>query len=274
MASLIEEINAFQGRFSDKAAALVAKLETEGGRILPTKKNLSRIPQIIAEMKESFGDARFTEAIAQYLKELDVTSFEVLDQLKTLGKVDKGLASSITNQFKALAQDSLTNPEAFTSSLFNPLAEDMLFGVTSGASLSDTITNISATSKGLAKLVKDTANGTDMVLKRSITTFVANEVKAEFFFFQGKPIATTREWCREREGKYWHRKEIEEWGREAAAGNGWDGMAEGTNEQTIFIHLGGWYSKRPACRHVALPVHITDVPKADLDRMRAKGLIE
>lgn len=274
MASLLEEINAFQGRFSDRVSSLVAKLETEGGNIVANKKNLAKIAEIIGEMKGSFADEKFAKAMAKYLKGFDKTSAEVLDTLKSFGKVDKSLVNSITSQFRSIAQDQLLNPESFASSLFNPMAEDLLFGVSTGAPLSDTIASIGTKSKELESLVKNTAQGTDMVLKRTITTFVANEVGAEFFLFQGRPIATTREWCREREGKYWHRKEIEEWGREAAAGNGWSGMVEGTNEKTIFIHLGGWYRDRPACRHVLLPIDIDDVPKKDLDRMRAKGYIE
>jgi hypothetical protein len=113
-----------------------------------------------------------------------------------------------------------------------------------------------------------------LMLQRTATAAVAEQVQAEFFLYQGRPIKTTREFCAEREGKYWHREEIKQWGRDAAAGDGWDGMVEGTNEQTIFLHLGGWYGARNSCRHVLLPVPRLQVAQEDLDRMREKGLID
>ena len=113
-----------------------------------------------------------------------------------------------------------------------------------------------------------------LMLQRTQTAAAAEEAGAEFFYFQGRPIQTTRPWCREREGKYWHIEEIREWGRKAANGDGWDGMVEGTNEQTIFIHLGGWFGERNSCRHVLVPVLRSAVNREDLDRMREKGLIE
>jgi hypothetical protein len=80
----------------------------------------------------------------------------------------------------------------------------------------------------------------------------------------------------------WHRREIEEWGRRAAAGEdldgngnpGWAGMVEGTNAQTIFLYLGGWYGGREGCRHVLIPQSRLAVPQEDLDRMRELGYIE
>jgi hypothetical protein len=90
----------------------------------------------------------------------------------------------------------------------------------------------------------------------------------EFFVYQGRPIATTRSFCRERAGRYWHREEIKEWGRNAGF-MPWKGMHKGTNEVNIFLLLGGY-----TCRHILIPVSRGTVPQEDLDRMREKGLIQ
>lgn len=88
-----------------------------------------------------------------------------------------------------------------------------------------------------------------------------------FFFYQGRPIRSTRKFCQERHGRAWHRDEIILWGKDANKGNGWKGMHKGTNAVTIF-HFRGGYN----CRHVWVPVDIMSVPPDDLARMRAKGL--
>jgi hypothetical protein len=90
----------------------------------------------------------------------------------------------------------------------------------------------------------------------------------EFFLYQGRPIGSTRSFCRERAGKYWHREEIKEWGRNAKF-KPWKGMHKGTNEANIFLLKGGY-----ACRHLLVPVSRQRVPAEDLERMRAKGLIQ
>jgi hypothetical protein len=50
-------------------------------------------------------------------------------------------------------------------------------------------------------------------------------------------------------------------------------MVEGTNEQTIFVHLGGWFGERNSCRHLLIPQLQFAVPEEDLARMREKGLL-
>lgn len=109
-------------------------------------------------------------------------------------------------------------------------------------------------------------------MQRAQTAAVSEKAGIVFYRFQGRPIKTTRPWCLAREGKVWHIEEIREWGRQAAAGQGWDGMVEGTDEQTIMTYLGGWYGNRSACRHVLVPVLPSRVPTEDMERMRAKGL--
>jgi hypothetical protein len=51
-------------------------------------------------------------------------------------------------------------------------------------------------------------------------------------------------------------------------------MVEGTNAQTIFLYLGGWYGGREGCRHGLIPVPRRDVPQEDRNRMRAAGYID
>jgi hypothetical protein len=91
----------------------------------------------------------------------------------------------------------------------------------------------------------------------------SDAVGAEFFLYQGRPIDTTRPFCRARAGKYWHRREIESWADEE-----WSGKTKGTTTATIFNYLGGYN-----CRHVLVPVRQDVVPASDLERMRKAGYI-
>jgi hypothetical protein len=101
------------------------------------------------------------------------------------------------------------------------------------------------------------------VYERTATSVAAEAVGAEFFLYQGRPIDTTRPFCRDRSNKYYHKREIAGW-----ADEDWNGKMAGTTSATIFQYLGGYN-----CRHVLVPVRQDQVPAADLQRMRERGYI-
>lgn len=61
----------------------------------------------------------------------------------------------------------------------------------------------------------------------------------------------------------WHEQEIRGWASEE-----WAGKRPETNSSNIFDLLGGYN-----CQHILVPLAKRDVPEADLERMRRKGLL-
>lgn len=271
---LLQEIRAFQGRFSERAAAAVGRLRTENGRIVMDAQNMRLVSQIVGEMKSSFADPAFTRAIGEFVGGFDANADAVLKKLEAFGPVDPGIVRAVTDQFSTITSEAMLSGATFNEAVFNPMAQSLIFAITNRESLSNAITAVTDRAKEIGKATRTLSNGATVTMERTVTTVVANEVGAEFFLYQGRNIDTTRPFCKARAGKYWHRKEIEQWGRDAANGDGWAGMVEGTNAQTIFIHLGGWNGGEEVCRHALVPVARRDVPKEDLDRMREKGLID
>lgn len=90
---------------------------------------------------------------------------------------------------------------------------------------------------------------------------------ANFYYYQGSCIDTTRPFCRALSGKAWHRQELAEFAL-AGMNKPWKGMRKGTNPTTILLFVGGY-----GCRHILVPISKRDVPTIDLERMRSKGLI-
>lgn len=89
---------------------------------------------------------------------------------------------------------------------------------------------------------------------RSFQESVTNDLKLDWYSYSGGIIDTTREFCAERAGKFFHRKEIESW-----ASQTWKGKIPGTTESSIFILLGGY-----SCSHSLIPVSSLIVPKEKL----------
>jgi hypothetical protein len=281
--ALLLALASLQGRIARRLSLLATQLRTgPDGRILNTVENITIVEQIIAEAKASMIDEEFVDALAVYLTSFDAITGEVIDEFDE--DLDEDVLRATDRAFKGGMADALTNPETYGSSIWRPLANTLILGVVSESLLSTTVEAATqqVESAAAVEAVESDVATAPSTLGRTITQGVADQIGAEFFLYQGRPIRTTRVFCREREGKVWHRREIEEWGRKAAAGEdldgngnpGWAGMVEGTNAQTIFLYLGGWYGGREGCRHVLIPVPRRDVPQEDLNRMRAAGYID
>lgn len=280
-AALVKELEALQNRLALKLSTLLGQLETDGGTITASASNIAKIDQIVRLLKEGFADERWTKAVAKYLGAFDGIEGALKDYMAAFGPLPDDLLTAIKRQFKASTAAYLTTADSFAAELWNPLSNQLLGSVATGQDLSSAIDGAQTAVVGapdakgaLVAAVEGPVATATTAFQRSATQSASDAVGSEFFKYQGRSIDTTRAFCKARAGKFFHRKEIEEWGRRAASGDGWEGMFEGTNETNIFVHLGGYYGKRSACRHVLVPVPRRDVPSEDLDRMRDKGLIE
>lgn len=268
-------MSALQVRMADQLADLLLTLEVDGKDIRPTEANVVKMAEIIRLLKEGMNDPKWVEAVRAYVASFDDIEGAVLKYGRTMGAIDDGPLTAIKAHFQTAIADFLLNPASFNRSLFVPLDRTLSAAVTMGA-------NFDETSKFLRDKVKGTADTTGgveqgatgaadtavTVYERSATQQIADQVGSDIFMYQGRNIATTRQFCSERAGHAWHRTEIEQW-----ADLDWPGKVDGTDASTIFIFLGGWYGDQAGCRHVLVPLSQRDVPAQDLARMRGKGLL-
>lgn len=273
-AAILQAVEELQARNAPRIAAIAAGIQTDGaGNILSTPENIARVDELIAAMKSQFIDDEFVDAVVKYLETLDDITGQVKSSFEEF-TVDPAVIDAIDRRTKAQTAAGLVDPESYPSLWIN-VADSLIYGVSVAAPVDTTVATIGEVTalSPAAGDVQGTVESTPIVMQRAQTAAAAEEAGVEFFLFQGRPIPTTRPWCREREGHVFHIEEIRQWGREAASGNGWEGMVEGTNEQTIFTYLGGWYGERHTCRHLLLPQPRHRVPEADLERMRKKGIL-
>lgn len=273
---LVREMAAFQERLLKRVSDGFATLDTVGGKLIPSEENIARAMEIIQEIENNLSDDQWTEAVADYIESYDVATNAAMDYFGTIGPaMDAALLDTMKEQFQKIMAEYLMEGSSFRAVLTIPLARDASGYIAGSAPVKDlldiaanTITGGAESEGALVGTSGTTIKSTQIVYERNATQVAADEIGAEFFLFQGRKIDTTRSFCRARAGKYFHRKEIEEW-----ADLEWDGKVDGTDRRTIFVHLGGWYGKGNACRHVLVPVSRRQVPREDLDRMREKGLI-
>ncbi len=113
--------------------------------------------------------------------------------------------------------------------------------------LIEEMSQIAGQSFGMASTVIDTGLA---IVGRERINDVAQDLGLEWYRYIGGVIRTSRDFCVERDGGYYHKSEVEEW-----ADEDWDGKIPETDASTIFSYCGGYN-----CRHDLIPVHESSVP--------------
>ncbi len=268
--AMLEAMRALQDRLSTRIAGVLGDLEISGGTLVASEANLARLAEVMQAIEGGFIDPQWERAVADYLKTFDKLGANTLGWAQELGSVSPGLLRVLQRQYKTIAAEYLLNAQSFSLTLLNPIAQEVGAYIATGSSyrqlvqaVSDIVTGGGEVDGALLGNARTAVNDLVSVYERTATAVASDAVGAEFFLYQGRPIDTTRPFCRARAGKYWHKREIESWADEE-----WSGKINGTTRTTIFSYLGGWQ-----CRHVLVPVRQDVVPASDLERMRKAGYI-
>ena len=268
---LLSEITAFQERTATRMAGILSELEIEGGRLVASEANMARLSRVINELESGFADEKWQKAVGEYLASFTELEAGLTAYAEGFGALDTGLLTVLKQQYQTISANYLLDATSFTRTLQQPIMQEVGASIASGGRYRDLVQSVSNIVTGgddsdgaLLGNARTAVNDLVSIYERTATNAAATTVGAEFFLYQGRPIDTTRDFCRAREGKVWHKREIESWGSLT-----WNGQIPGTNSTTIFSVLGGYN-----CRHVLVPVARRDVPKADLERMRSKGYID
>jgi hypothetical protein len=281
---LITSVEVAQRELYTKLLELLSSLEKKGDVIVKSKKNLALIEQIMADLRLDLEnpEGAYYKAVKSFTDEI---------------KVQQGLTDSYF--VKIFGEDKITDfakdvalttrkhtvnlllGSSIEGSFFDPVREQITNSIISGASYKETVQSLrqvvigDATKDGsLQSHVKQIAHDSFAIADRSYTATISDELGAEWFKYRGSEIKTSRPFCKERHQRYFHKKEIEAWGRgEKTLGfqtpdktGHWTGEIPGTNEKTIFNFCAGFN-----CRHSLGPVTIERVPKEDIDRAIQQG---
>jgi hypothetical protein len=138
--------------------------------------------------------------------------------------------------------------------------ENIETAISSNAGFTETVRQLQTIVTGdeeidgkLLQYNKQIAHDTFAIADRNYTSAVSEELDAEWFFYSGSEIETTRPFCSARHNEYFYYLEIESWPQTAGD---WAGRIPGTNSSTIYSYAGGYN-----CRHSIIPVSVRRVPK-------------
>lgn len=257
------------------------KLDTKDGIVLQTSKNMRVIRVILKELNSIASEGEYMKSVESFLKEFDQAAKVSVQLQKTIEKSFKPseFAQTVQDAYKETAIEQLfSNPLSNTATT---LRANLVSSIASKSTFTETIKSAREIIVGgpdtdgrMLANIKTVATTSIAVSDSAYSAVLYEQMGNEWFRYVGGDIDTTRPFCRARDGKYFHRKEIEAWGNGEDAGDvggikddgTWDGEIEGTDSRTIFSYRGGWN-----CRHAIIAVPINSVPKEVIDRNIANG---
>jgi hypothetical protein len=265
----LEVPNAFQSAITRQERKMLlwleialSQLERDSlGNILTTSNNLALTTQILEGLKDVFFDASYSRALRSFLQGFDIQA-SLTNELFALNfdlSSPPNLAAQVLQASKRNAI-TLFSESVINTTYFEPLRNQLYSSISSNASFTDTLKVVQEITVGndqadalLSRYAKTYTRTSYGQADRVYMDTVAKEVGVEWYRYSGGTVQETREFCDKRVGKFYHRKEVEQWGNETTQ---WQGRMKGTNSATIFQNLGGWN-----CMHRLIPYSVRAVPK-------------
>lgn len=260
----------------------VEDFDIKDGRIQQTNKNLALIEEISIIIKGSLTSLDYGKAMIEFVKDLDQSAQLSNRIAETINS--NFIPTKFQQEFLEISKKNAVNNlfgETITGAATADVRDILTAAIASGNTFSETVKALKPVIIGdkvndgkLLGRVRTYAGTTMSVVDGSYTAMIAEFIKADWYSWRGSEIKSTRPFCKARHDEYFHKKEIEAWGRGDDPTNiggfkedgTWSGEIEGTNQYTIFSLRGGWN-----CRHALIPVSISIVPDSVIQRAIAAG---
>lgn len=283
--AFLSGIDKVQKQLSKDVISLLSMFDQDAeGRFILNDKNLKLAQEVDLKLRESLQSSEYGEFVTQFAREFN-TQVEFNDEYFKAAFPKFG-TSELGKQIVSNAQTNAVNLLINTSpdaKFILPIKEQIELAITNNAGFDETITNLLLITTGdgvvdgkIMQYSKQIAHDSFALSDRGYSSIVATEMDAEWFFYSGSEIKTTRAFCAERDGQYFCLKEIEMWGMGLKTEgmkwpqNGeWDGEMTGTNSATIFSTAGGYN-----CRHSIMAVSVFKVPLEVVKKAVERGYYE
>lgn len=274
----------------NRLLAIVKGVETDDlGNIKQTVKNL----KLLGKIRKTIENEIITEA---YINRVDSLSnqFPAIAELNNrYFKTIEAAFNPNRELFKEVIKNSVNSirvsllESGISENVINPIVRIVDDSVTNGATFSDMVDELRIIIKGdserLGGLMRHSKQITQDALNQFNATYnetIARDLDLEWYFYSGGKRRTSRPFCKKYAGRYFHKKEVEDFGnKKDLDGTGLcggskksdlcAGRVKATNKSNIFKYRGGHN-----CRHIYKPTLVDSVPKSVVNRNIKKGYYE
>ena len=278
----IESIQGTQDAIWNKLSYLSGQLELDAdGNIKPIIANMKIMEKMRAAMKDTVSTKSYEKNVEQLnnkfpkIKGINDAYFVSLAQ-KFNPKNDI-FQRQIKSAVKATSNSLLG--AGVEANVIDPTIDILDNSISNGASWEEMVFQLETAIKGSKEKLGGLERYSKQIVTDSLNQYNANYTKMvseklgmEWYYYSGGIRSTSRPFCRGHYRKYYHKKEVEDFGRGKDVDGTRltkaekEGRVKGTNASNIFTYRGGYN-----CHHVYQPVLITVVPKKVIDRNIKKG---
>lgn len=248
----------------------IATLATDdAGNLLVSQGNFNKIQALVQKMKAAYMNKDYSKAIRDFVGSIDATAEDTGKLIGIITKeafVQSATAGAILSNAKTTVFDLLAN--AAVNDSVESFKQILNTSISTGENFQQVIRNIRNNIEGtpefagrMERYAKQNAYDFYSISNAQYIRQVSEDYGFEFYEYIGVDVKGTRSFCKTRNNKIYHKREIQEW-----ASLDWDGKNRGTDASTIFAYRGGYN-----CGHQIIPVATEDVPEDVLNRAIAAG---
>ena len=280
----IDAVKALSPEWAEELERLISELDIKNGNIVQNADNLAKIPVIkdkflsnITSDKSVYNEALRSYA-SKFLPQKTLNDSIFAQTFKGFEIDEEFLEASFTqsrlNAIRLFDQDSVARE------FIEPIGNLLNQSVTTGSSFNDMVKTLRDFVQGDAERLGKYERYTSTFAKDAFSTFdrgytqtlVAEYGEPEWVRYLGGRVKDSRKFCIDRDGLFFHIKEVELWGAGkgiGAAGFPWQGMNYNTNPDTIKTLLGGYN-----CNHSLVYVIEDVVPPEVVERAKDQGFLK
>lgn len=263
-----KQVNSTQKALFDEMQVLLNKLELDAeGLIIQNQSNRKVLTKVDEYFNRAFNQSGYYDTLGESANTIANLTGTNSAYFKTI--VDGFTANQqyVTNlQRESIVQiESLLANDGLTAMMKTPINNILTQNINSGASYKDLLKQIREFTLGNEQLEGQLQRYSGQIVtdtlfnfNRSLQESISENSGLEWYYYSGSIDDDTREFCQNRAGKYFNRKEIEKWPSLT-----WAGKHRGTTKSSIYIYLGGY-----RCRHQLIAVSEAVVPKSVIERTK------
>jgi len=281
--NFIEGVEKSEKGIFNKLLAIVKEVElSKTGEIKQTVKNLMLLSRIRRTIENEILTDAYKNRVGGFLNQFPAISKLNNGYFKVIEKSfdpNRQLYKEVVKNSIRLTENSLLKT-GIDENVIKPVIDIVNDSVTTGASYNDMIDSLRVTILGdeerLGNLMRYSQQITTDAMNQfngSYNETIAKDLDLEWYYYSGGRRSTSRPFCKKYAGKYFHKKEVQDFGKgkdldgsKLCTGNFCAGRIPSTNASNIFKYRAGFN-----CKHVYKPTLINSVPKSVVKRNVDKG---
>jgi len=268
------QVDKTQVALFDEIQVLLNKLELNAdGTIKPSQANRKILARADQAMERALNQSGYYASLNGTATSINGLTAANSAYFKTLVDGFKPNAQYIKNlQGQTITQlEGMLANEGLEAAVKAPIRNILSQNINTGASYKDLLKQLRTFIVGDAELDGKLKSYSGQIVTDSLFNFsrgfqeaVSANSGLQFILYSGHAIKDSREFCLARKGKYFHKREVEQW-----ASLSWAGKRQGTTSSTIFIYAGGY-----RCSDMIIYVSELIVPPEVIERAKAAGYYE